>query len=324
MQTPTELQTVTCQVLPDEPDPAIVYRLLPVDPDDAFYQERTDRNIGWITRDEQDLLRASVIGIAGCGGMGGLLASTFIRAGVGEVRISDCETFDISNINRQFGASRQSVGESKAFVTARLTRAVTDDATLAVYPQGITEETVDEFVSGCDVVCDEIEALALPARILLHQRSRAAGVSLFNCNSVGCSTNLFLFTPDGMTMEAATGISYAEALELRARASAGDLAAVRAITDAMLRAVVPHLPDYAPSVAGVNSEAFYERVTREQKIPILATNPVMAAGFLANRILLYLLRNSGVARCIPETPPMPAYLHIDSGFMAATIGQERT
>ena len=111
----TPFDVVDCFDLPESPDPYTVYRLLPKNPDEEFYRERIDRNIGWITKEEQKMLRTKAIGIAGCGGMGGLLAQIFIRLGIGEIHIADCEVFDVSNLNRQFAAARGTIGVSKAF-----------------------------------------------------------------------------------------------------------------------------------------------------------------------------------------------------------------
>ena len=146
------LSVIQTTQLPHKIEKNTVYRLTPVDQNAGYYSERIDRNIGWITQDEQETVRNSVVGIAGCGGMGGLVASILLRLGVGEIRIADCEEFDISNINRQFGAKRSTVGTSKALATARDLRAITDDSTIVVYPQGISEETAEDFLRGCDIV----------------------------------------------------------------------------------------------------------------------------------------------------------------------------
>ena len=292
-----------------------VVRFFPINPDEDYYRERTDRNIGWITRNEQEILRHSTIGIAGCGGMGGLLASIFVRLGVGEVRIADSETFDVSNINRQFAAKRGTVGKSKAIETARDVRAISDDSTLIAYPQGINETIVDEFLAGCDVVCDEIELLALDARILLHQHARTAGVPIINCNTVGFSTYLFLYTPDGMKVEELLGITYEEAKKLRGEALSGNREAHSRIANNIMRAVIPEVPPYSPEIV----HAAKRRVLEEGKAPIIAPNPIMAGGFLADRVLLYLLRNSGVERNIVHMPPMPGYLYFDAAFVQAKV-----
>lgn len=315
----TGLRVVSCTHLPTNPDTDTVYELIPIHPDPAFYRERTDRNRGWITTAEQDLLQHAVVGIAGCGGMGGMLAAQFTRLGIGTVRIADCETFDVSNINRQFGATRATVGVSKAVVTAQQTRAVTDDATLTVYPQGITEQTVDAFVAGCAVILDEIELLALDARLLLHARARALGVPILNCNTVGFSTNLFLYTPTGMSLEEVIGIDYDTAVHLCAAARAGDQAAHERIATACIHGLIPTIPEYEPGAAMGSRSRFWQRVLTEKKAPIIATNPVFAAGFLANRTLLHLLECSDVRRDIVALPAMPGYLHIDAATMTARV-----
>src|SRR6185503_8211194 len=101
-----------------------------------YYRQRVDRNLGWITWEEQLSLRSKVVGIAGCGGMGAALAERLLRLGIGEIRIADCENFDVSNINRQLAARRSTIGKNKALETARTLRSITDDTKLIVYPQG--------------------------------------------------------------------------------------------------------------------------------------------------------------------------------------------
>jgi molybdopterin/thiamine biosynthesis adenylyltransferase len=296
-----------------------VYELLPKDFSLEFYKERTDRNLGWINQDEQEILRTSTVGIAGCGGMGGLVASSLLRLGIGTIKIADCEEFDVSNLNRQFAATKKNLGISKAFATAKMLREISDDTTIIVYPSGINEENVDDFLSGCDVVCDEIELLALSARILLHKHARSLGVSLLNCNTIGFSTNLFLYTPESVTMEEATGLTYKEALKLNAQIKEGDVNALRTVYNGIMRAVVPVFPEYMTDIKDSNHANFNRRVLGELKAPIIATNPPLASGFLSDRILLYLLRNSDVERELIKTPTMPGYLNFDAALMKTKI-----
>ena len=314
--------------LPEVPRLDIGYRLHPKNPDRAYYDERTDRNIGWITREEQEGLRREVIGIAGCGGMGAQLAEKFLRLGVGELRICDTEVFDISNINRQFAATRKTVGKSKAFETAKMLRDVSDDSTVVVYPQGICRETVEQFTNGCSVICDEIEFWAIAARILLHQYARGANVSVFNCNTVGFGTHLFLFTPKSATMEEMIGFTIEEAEELnrRLREKTARPEEVRLVMERMIAGLVPELPEYvsAQTPEGSNRKAVRKRLMEEGKASIIATNPPFATGFLADRVLLYLLRDSAVRRDIVPTPEAPAYLHIDAAKMEARVVRQGT
>ncbi|TSC89202.1 MAG: molybdopterin and thiamine biosynthesis dinucleotide-utilizing enzyme [Parcubacteria group bacterium Gr01-1014_3] len=309
-------------VLPKKLKLDTIYRIGPRNADEKYYWERVDRNIGWITKTEQEVLRKTVIGIAGCGGMGGQLAEKFLRLGVGEIRIADCEVFDISNINRQFAATRFTVGKSKAFETARMLREISDDFTLEVYPQGISEETVDQFISGCDVVCDEIEFWAVGARILLHQQARKFKRPVFNCNTVGFGTRLFLFTHDSQTMEDCLGLSYQKAklLQEKIQSRKASKDEIHEVMNSVLNGLVPAIPEYCAEESDYqNVIRLKERLFNEGKASIIATNPPMATGFLADRVLLHLLASSAIKRTAIETPKMPGYLYFDAAKMKAEI-----
>ena len=69
------------------------------DYDDAF-----SRNIGWVTEWEQRALCDKTVAIAGMGGVSGAHLITLARLGVGAFHIADLDSFEIANINRQFGA----------------------------------------------------------------------------------------------------------------------------------------------------------------------------------------------------------------------------
>lgn len=314
------MNIIDCTSLPDVISPSCAYRLLPIDPDLAYYKERTDRNIGWITQREQTELRESVIGIAGCGGMGGLIASIFVRLGVGEIRIADSEAFDASNINRQFAAGRSTIGRSKAVETARMIRDISDDTTVAVYPKGIQEDTVEPFLDGCDIVLDEIEFWAMGSRILLHQEARKRNIGILNCNTVGFGTRLFFFDPEGYTMEQTLGYSYEEARALQTRIQSGQATAmeVRLAMNSVIEGLVPEIPEYSLESEPWKNRAMAEqRLTEERRAMIIATNPPMASGFAANHALFYLLRNSGVKRVWKRPEPAPSYLYFDAGTHTA-------
>ncbi len=316
------IRIVECCELPNAPQTDAVYRLLPKDPDVLYYRERVDRNIGWITEDEQATLRRTVVGIAGCGGMGGRLAETFLRLGVGEIRIADSETFDASNINRQFAAMRGTVGCSKAVETARLLRTITDDATIVVYPQGIAEEIVGDFVRGCDVICDEIEFWCVGSRILLHERARDSGVPVFVANTIGFGSHVFLFTPTSGTMEECLVMGSQEAMILER--AIGNRSATRddlvRVMERVTRSLFPEWPEYcAPSSLFRNRSITEKRLVDECRGAIIATNPPFASGFAADRVLLHLLKRSATPRDVTNIPEMPGYLYLDAALMQAKV-----
>jgi molybdopterin/thiamine biosynthesis adenylyltransferase len=309
------LKKVTAIDVPQQAEANTVYHFIPADTDEAYYSERTDRQIGWITREEQnDIVRRKVIGIAGCGGMGGALAEVFVKLGIDELRIADNEVFDVSNINRQRAAGRYTVGKSKALETARFLRWITDDSLVITYPQGICKETVDGFVDGCSIICDEIEFWCVASRILLHEKDRKAGCDVFVCNTIGYGSHLFLFTPQSATMEDCLSMSYDEAKYLQAKIATkyATKEELKRVIESMKQGLFFEWPEYSITGASLNNRnAVLKHLMEEGKGAILPTNPSLAAGFLSDRILLHMLRDSSIKRQAVPVPTMPGYLYID-------------
>ena len=92
--------------------------------DDEFYWERVNRNLGWLgntleeQHERQKKLRDSVIGIVGTGGIGGAVAARLVRMGALNLKLADPDDFDLTNVQRQYGATRDTVGRNKAEVVA--------------------------------------------------------------------------------------------------------------------------------------------------------------------------------------------------------------
>jgi len=266
--------------------------------DSTYYWDRVDRNIGIISRREQEILRESAIGIAGCGGMGGLVAAQFARIGVGHLKIADSETFDRSNINRQFGARLDTLGESKALVTAEEIQRITPDVQIDVYEDGINEDTVEDFVKGCSVICDEIEFFALKYRIMLHKVARRYGVTIFNGNVVGFGTRVLCFTPQSMTIEDFLGLTGEE--------------------DPMEPWVIRRIAErFCPEVPGGESKASQEvldsRLVKQKRAPIFGGTPPLSTGVLVDRVSLFILDATKNRPWVASIPEMPGYFLFDAG-----------
>jgi len=310
---------IDCAALPAAASTDCIYRLVPQNATDEFYDERTDRNIGWVTRKEQRMFRRCVVGIAGCGGMGGQIGAIMVRLGIGETRIGDPEVFDASNMNRQYAAGRATIGKSKALETATKIRAdVSDDTTLVVYPRGIQADTAESFVRGCDIVLDEIEFWAVGARLHLHAAARKHGVPVLNCNTVGHGTRLFRFGPLGRSVAKMLGYTQAEAdrVQRRIRDGSATKAEVEECAIKVFSFLVPELPEYsADPVRWSTVRNGLARIIRERRAMIITPNPVMATGFVCNHVVFELIRRkSSLKRIYPVPPPAPGYIYFDCGI----------
>ena len=97
--------------------------------DEDFYWERVDRNLGWLgdtteeQRERQARLRDAVIGI------GGAAAARLVRMGALNLKLADPDHFDLTNVQRQYGAGRDTIGRNKAEVVAQQLLALTGGET---------------------------------------------------------------------------------------------------------------------------------------------------------------------------------------------------
>jgi len=172
--------------------------------DTAFrfdYDRAFSRNIGWVTREEQQRLRGARVAIAGLGGVGGAHLLTLARLGVGAFNISDFDEFDVHNLNRQAGAFMPQMGRSKLDVVAEMALGINPGLELRRFATGVTGENVDEFLREVDVYVDGLDFFALPARRLVYARCRAKGIPVLTAAPLGMGTAFLHFSPDGMSAE---------------------------------------------------------------------------------------------------------------------------
>ena len=165
------------------------------------YQTAFSRNIGWITEQEQSILRSKRIAIAGMGGVGGFHLLTLARLGVGKFNIADLDTFEVANFNRQAGASMSSLGQPKVDVLARMARDINPECALAIYPQGVNASNLDDFFRDVDLYVDGLDFFAFEAREQVFAYCAEHGIPAVTVAPLGISGALLNFLPGGMTFE---------------------------------------------------------------------------------------------------------------------------
>lgn len=288
------MKTIKLYDLPAVPDANAIYHLLSVNDNPNFYYERTNRHSPFITKEEQSFLRTRRVGVAGCGGMGGYLCDGMVRLGV-NLCLTDNDKFERSNLNRQAAATMATIGKSKAFSTAKMVREVANDGEVIVFPKGITEKTVRLFCKGCHVICDEIEFWNVGARMLLHKTAREEGLLILTAPSVEYLTYLSKYgsSPKELIIEEVLGFDYPEAVYLQNRINKKTATMEERIRvfDAMMHFAAPDLFQCLPNVYS----QIRQRALEEGSVPIVATNPRMASGFLGNHVVIALLEQAGVA-----------------------------
>lgn len=165
------------------------------------YDQAFDRNLGWLTPEEQAKLRQSTVAIAGLGGAGGFQAQALARLGITRFKFADPDVFELTNLNRQIGATRESIGQSKVQTLRDMVLSINPEAEIELYPEGIHAGNIDAFLTGADLVIDGIDFFALDAKLLLFRKSKAKGLVTITSCPLGFGASLIIFSPEGMSFE---------------------------------------------------------------------------------------------------------------------------
>lgn len=157
---------------------------------------RTEFLIG---TESQHILSKSTILMAGCGGVGGGLALTLARMGIGGFVLADPGEFDLPDLNRQWGAYRSTLGRNKAEVYSKLIADINPEASVKTVPQGITKENLGDLIESVDIVVDGLDfSLPLDLRLRFYDQVRALGRWVISSPIVSFGTLTMLSDPKGM------------------------------------------------------------------------------------------------------------------------------
>ncbi len=169
---------------------------------DAFdYRAAFDRNIGWVTAAEQEVLRSKRVAIAGLGGVGGSHLVTLARLGIGNFNLADLDRFELANFNRQAGAMVSTLNRPKADVIAGLGRDINPTLDIRLFTDGVDADNVDQFLDGVDVYVDGLDFFAIAARRAVFLACEQRGIPAVTAAPLGMGTALLNFVPGRMTFE---------------------------------------------------------------------------------------------------------------------------
>ncbi|HJV26873.1 MAG TPA: ThiF family adenylyltransferase [Aromatoleum sp.] len=165
------------------------------------YDAAFARNLGWVTEKEQKTLRQKRIAIAGMGGVGGVHLTTLARLGIGAFNISDFDTFDLVNFNRQAGATMSALGRPKVDVLAEMALEINPELKIERFPEGVSEANLDRFLDGVDLYVDGLDFFCFEARRATFAACRRKGIPAITAAPLGLGVAFLAFMPDSMSFE---------------------------------------------------------------------------------------------------------------------------
>ena len=270
---------------------------------DDLYKSIFSRNIGFFTESEQERLSKASIAVAGMGGVGGLLVERLIRLGIGQLKILDPETFERSNLNRQFGSSMLNLGQNRAEAVFKQTRDINPQARIQYSKTGIkTENDAGLFVSGCDLVVDEMDFGLFKESIFLQRAARRRGIYYMFAVDIGFGALVVIFDPNGLTLEEydklPPGIDLGDAQELRVP----------------LERICPVMPSYAAPASDEADMIMREVLAGDRPAPTNSIGVGLASIIAAIEAINILLRK----RDIPSAPQYTYVDLLDRKFLVGT------
>jgi molybdopterin/thiamine biosynthesis adenylyltransferase len=165
------------------------------------YREAFDRNIGWITEEEQNILAQKRVAIAGLGGVGGAHLLTLTRLGIGKFTLADFDHFELHNFNRQVGANVRSIGRSKLEVMAEMASAINPGLQIEPFPEGIHAKNADRFLDDVDLYVDGLDFYVHDERQRVFELCAQRGIPAITAAPLGMGAALLVFLPGQMTFE---------------------------------------------------------------------------------------------------------------------------
>jgi molybdopterin/thiamine biosynthesis adenylyltransferase len=195
--------------------------------EDLYQEVRTARNQQLVTKPEQKRFARAVVGIAGLS-IGNSVALTLsYSGGANTMKLADPDVFSASNLNR-VRVPLQYLGAKKVHVAAQQIYEINPYAKLILYPEGITDKNIENFLTGTpklDIVVDEMDDIKL--KIFLRLAARSARIPLVMATDNGDNaivdverydldpyTKPFDTLPQLPLPDVARGISYGEPLAL--------------------------------------------------------------------------------------------------------------
>lgn len=170
--------------------------------------EYYERNLGFFSEAEQERIGNSRVAIAGAGGDGFQLGLKLAMMGVEKFSVADPEVFEAENSNRVLGATALALGVNKAEVFSQRILELRPEAEIDIYTDGVTEENIEEFMHGSDLVLDESELTYPHIGTMIAREARKQDIPVEVAMNIGFAGIVTSYKPDAKfwTFERMMGI----------------------------------------------------------------------------------------------------------------------
>ena len=147
--------------------------------------ERYRRQLILFGEEGQKRLRSAKIFVAGAGGLGSASLLYLTAAGIGRIRIADCDTVEESNLNRQILHFHEDIGKQKVISAKEKLERLNPEVDIEILAESITEDNVDAIVGDSELIVDAMDNFQ--ARYVLNKCAIRKKIPLFHGAVYGLS-----------------------------------------------------------------------------------------------------------------------------------------
>jgi molybdopterin/thiamine biosynthesis adenylyltransferase len=151
------------------------------------------RNLTALNLAEQERVCRARVFICGCGGLGGTLINLLSRAGVGYLRLVDCDSFAPSNLNRQWLSEVANLSRPKAEIAREKVAAINPFVEVEAMCMLMEEHEAESLVAGTDLVLDALDNI--DGRFVLAEAAARVGVPFIHAAVAGWWGQITTFLP---------------------------------------------------------------------------------------------------------------------------------
>jgi adenylyltransferase/sulfurtransferase len=143
----------------------------------------------------QERLKAARVFVAGAGGLGSPTSMYLAVAGVGQIRLCDCDSPELSNLNRQILHNDARIGVNKAESGKTTLSELNPSIDVQAVSSRIEEDNVDELVGDSHLIVDCMDNF--PTRYALNECAIRKGIPFVHASVWGLEGKLsFIHSPE--------------------------------------------------------------------------------------------------------------------------------
>ena len=155
--------------------------------------ERYVRNMKTFSPQDQVALLKAQVSIVGLGGLGGTVVEILSRLGIGTLNVIDGDTFEESNLNRQFLSTPRMMAKSKADAAERRIKEINPSITVKQHSQFLDQDNGLDLLGRPEVIVDCLDNLK--TRFVLERLCRQIGSPLVSAAVAGSSGHVTTIYP---------------------------------------------------------------------------------------------------------------------------------